>query len=142
MADHKITCLSCAQANRVPDDKLGSGAKCGTCGASLFPTKVIDVDAAVLTKASRTDTLPLVVDFWAPWCGPCRSMAPEFAKAASALRGRVRFVKLNTEENPKVGQRHNIRSIPTMVRFAGGRERGRTTGALRAPQIQSFATTR
>lgn len=139
MAGVKLTCLDCGQVNRVPQERLGAGPKCGTCGAALVPAKAVEVDLATLEKAARVDGLPLVVDFWAPWCGPCRMMAPEFAKAAESLAGRVRLVKLNTEADPAAGARYGIRGIPTMVRFAGGREVGRQAGAVAAAAILAFA---
>ncbi len=135
----KLTCLSCGQINRLPEDRLSAGPKCAVCGAQLLPSAPVEVGADVLDKAARNDGLPLVVDFWAPWCGPCRSMAPEFAKAASALHGKARLVKLNTEAEPNGGARHQIRSIPTMVKFAGGREVKRQSGAVPAAAIVSWA---
>lgn len=135
MAGKKITCLDCGQVNRVPVEKLVSGPKCGTCGAKLMPGKPVEVDAATLAKAARVDEVPLVVDFWAPWCGPCRMMAPEFGKAASELGAEARLVKLNTQSHPDAGSRHNIRGIPTMVTFAGGRETKRQSGAMPSGQI-------
>lgn len=135
MADKKLTCLDCGQVNRVPDEKLGANPKCGTCGAPLVPNKAVEVDLATMEKAARNDDLPLVVDFWAPWCGPCRMMAPEFAKAAQSLKGRARLVKLNTEDHQAAGAKYGIRGIPTMVEFAGGREAKRQSGAMREPQI-------
>lgn len=135
MSAKKLTCLSCGQVNRVPDDRLGAGPKCGTCGAALIPAKAVEVDLATLQKAARTDELPLVVDFWAPWCGPCRMMAPEFAKAAATLAGQARLVKLNTEDHPQAGAAYHIRGIPTMAAFAGGRERQRQSGAMSAAAI-------
>ena len=134
----KVTCLDCAQVNRVPADKLGAGAKCGTCGAPLISGKAVEVDFATLQKAARNDDLPLVVDFWAPWCGPCRSMAPEFSKAAQELGGRARLVKLNTEDHPQAGQAYGIRGIPTMAGFRGGRERARQSGAMPAASIVTW----
>ena len=134
----KLTCLKCGQLNRVPFEKLTAGPKCGSCGAPLMPEKAVEVDPAILEKASRNDDLPLVVDFWAPWCGPCKMMAPEFDKAAKRLSGTARLVKLNTEAHQSSGARYNIRGIPTMVSFANGRESKRQSGAMTEGQIVSW----
>lgn len=134
----KLVCLDCGQTNRVPQKKLAQGAKCGTCGAALLPTKPVDVDPAILAKAAKTDELPLLADYWAPWCGPCRMMAPEFSKAAQTLHGQARLVKINTQDHEQVGGKYGIRGIPTMILFAGGRERDRQSGAMPAQQITSF----
>ena len=135
MSAKKLTCLDCGQVNRVPEERLNAKAKCGTCGAALLRSKVVDIDPAILAKAARNDDLPLVVDFWAPWCGPCKMMAPEFSKAAQTLNGHARLVKLNTEDHAKAGAKYNIRGIPTMVAFQKGREVKRQSGALREAQI-------
>ena len=137
-AARKLTCLDCGQVNRVPADRLGAGPKCGTCGASLMPGKAVEIDPRLLDKAARNDDLPLVADFWAPWCGPCRMMAPEFARAAAALRGRARLVKLNTQDFPDAGAAKGIRGIPTLVAYAGGRERARQSGAQREADIRAW----
>ena len=139
MAGKKVTCFDCGQVNRVPEDKLSAGPKCGTCGAKLMGGKAAEVDLTTLRKAARNDDVPLVVDFWAPWCGPCRMMAPEFSKAAQELSGSARLVKLNTEANPEASSAYNIRGIPTMVGFAGGKERKRQSGAMPAPAIVDWA---
>jgi thioredoxin 2 len=134
----KLTCLDCGQLNRVPEEKLGAGPKCGTCGADLMPGKAVAVDASVFAKAAKNDEVPLVVDFWAPWCGPCKMMAPEFSKAASALRGKARLVKLNTEEHQNPAIMHGIRGIPTMVEFKDGKEVKRQSGAMPSSQIMAW----
>ncbi|WHZ35648.1 thioredoxin TrxC [Sagittula sp. MA-2] len=138
MAGKKLSCFDCGQVNRVPEEKLGAGPKCGTCGAPLMPGKAIEVDAATLAKASRVDEVPLVVDFWAPWCGPCRMMGPEFSKAAGQLRSEARLVKLNTEAHPEPSARLGIRGIPTMIAYAAGRETKRQSGAASAAQIVTW----
>jgi len=135
MTGKKLTCLECGQVNRVPEDKLTAGPKCGTCGARLMGGKVAEVDLSTLQKAARNDDVPLVVDFWAPWCGPCRMMAPEFSKAAQELQGQARLVKLNTEDHPQAGTKYGIRGIPTMAAFKGGRETKRQSGAMPAKAI-------
>lgn len=138
MAGKKLTCLDCSQVNRVPEDRIGASPKCGTCGAKLMPSKAVEVDFDTLKKAAQNDEIPLVVDFWAPWCGPCRMMAPEFSKAAQEVGKTARLVKLNTEEHPRANQAYNIRGIPTMVGFTGGRERKRQSGAMPAPAISDW----
>ena len=135
MRGKKITCFECAQVNRVPQEKLSAQPKCGTCGAKLFATKVPEIDLATLQKASRNDDVPLIVDFWAPWCGPCRQMAPQFSQAANDLAGQARLVKLNTEEHPQAGAKYRIRGIPTMAAFANGKEKARQSGAMPAAAI-------
>lgn len=134
----KLTCLECAGVNRVPNDKLGAGPKCGVCGAKLVTGKVRELDPRALAKAKAIDQLPIVVDFWAPWCGPCRQMAPEFSKAAASLAPNVRFAKINTEDYPKVSAQHGIRGIPLLIMFQNGKEIARQAGAMPAAQIEAF----
>ena len=138
MADKTLTCLECGQLNRVPAEKLAAGPKCGTCGAALVPRKAVEVDPAILEKAAKHDDLPLVVDFWAPWCGPCHMMAPEFSKAADTLAGQARLVKLDTQKHQSAGARYRIRGIPTMVEFQRGKETKRQSGAMRGGQIVAW----
>ena len=138
MGDKTLTCLKCGQLNRVPDAKLSAGPKCAKCSQGLLPTEAIEVNPAILEKASRNDDLPLVVDFWAPWCGPCKMMAPEFSKAAKKLNGKARLVKLNTQSHQSTGARYRIKGIPTMVAFERGKEKKRQSGAMRDGQIVSW----
>ncbi len=140
MSGLKVTCFDCGQVNRVPSDRLDAGPKCASCGAHLITEKAVEIDLRTLEKAARNDDLPLVVDFWAPWCGPCRMMAPEFSKAAGAMKGKARLVKVNTEAEPAAGQRYGIRGIPTMVEFAGGREAKRQSGAVPATAIIQWSS--
>lgn len=135
MGDKTLTCLACGQLNRVPEARLSAGAKCGKCGEGLVTGHARDVDPAILEKAKKNDDLPLVVDFWAPWCGPCRMMGPEYAKAAGVLAGQARLVKLDTQKHQSTGGRYGIRGIPTMVAFERGKEKKRQSGAMQCGQI-------
>ena len=134
----KLTCTTCGQANRIPRDRLAQGPKCGSCGEPLANGRVYELDQLSHDKAVRGDELPLLVDYWAPGCGPCRAMAPEFAKAAQALRGQARLMKLNTEENPAIAARANIQGIPALVLYRKGREVARLAGARPARDIEAF----
>jgi thioredoxin 2 len=133
-------CPSCGKKNRLLYARLGQEAHCGSCGTALPPpSEPLAVDlGSELDSVLRQATLPVLVDFWAPWCGPCRSVAPEISKVASQNAGRLLVVKVNTDVDPAVGAAHRIQGIPTMAVFSGGREKARTSGARPAAQIESF----
>jgi thioredoxin 2 len=134
-----ITCAHCAATNRVPAARLGDDPTCGRCGQGLLTGEPVELtDANFEAVVSKTD-LPVVVDFWAPWCGPCRMMAPAFEQAAAQLKGRALLVKVNSDDNPHTASRFGIRSIPTLVKLDHGRELSRRSGALPAGQIVAFA---
>jgi len=134
----KLCCAQCGQMNRVPAARLSAGPRCGVCGAALADGRVMELDAAAHDKAVRGDYLPLLVDYWAAWCGPCRMMAPEFAKAGKAMAPAVRFGKLDTEAHQAVAQRAAIRGIPALILYHRGREVARLAGARPAAEIVAF----
>lgn len=133
----RLTCLSCGQTNKVPSDKLTVGPKCGICGVALMGGNVSELDPATLAKAERDD-VPLLVDFWAPWCGPCRQMAPQFQSAAATLAGQVRLAKIDTQAHPGAAQRHRIQGIPAFILFRKGREVARAAGIRPASELVGF----
>lgn len=115
--------------------KPASEARCGRCGKTMFDAHPVDADAAAFEKHRERNEIPVLVDVWAPWCGPCRMMAPAFAEAAGVLEPQVRLIKLNSENEPEVASRLGIRGIPTMLLYRGGREIARVSGAMSARQI-------
>lgn len=125
-----VVCLHCHAVNRVPAERLREGGICGKCKSALFNGAPVELDQAGFDKHLSRSDLPLLVDFWAPWCGPCRMMAPAFAAAAQNLEPRLRLVKVNTEEEQALAARFGIRSIPTLALFRGGREVARQAGAM------------
>ncbi|NLH80993.1 MAG: thiol reductase thioredoxin [Phyllobacteriaceae bacterium] len=133
-----VVCPHCGTVNRLVREKLDTHwreARCPSCRAPLFSGEPLGVDGPTLARHAERSDLPLLVDFWAPWCGPCRMMAPAFHEAAGLLAPRVGLLKLDTEANPEAGARWGIRSIPTLVLLRHGREVARQSGALSAPQI-------
>ena len=133
-----IVCPHCQATNRVPEERKLESPSCGRCGAALLDGQPVELtDATFDAVAGKTD-LPVLVDFWAPWCGPCRQMAPHFAQAAGQLRGEVLFAKVNSDDHQRTAGRFAIRSIPTMVLMQGGREVARMSGAMPAGQIAQW----
>lgn len=133
-----IVCPHCHAVNRIPAARLADGGNCGKCKGKLFIGEPVELDPSSFdTHVTRSD-LPLVVDFWAPWCGPCRSMAPAFAQAARTLEPHYRLAKVNTEEQQGLAARFGIRSIPTLAIFKGGREIARQSGAMDAAGLTAW----
>lgn len=125
-----IVCPHCDSVNRVPADKLGAADDCGSCHRPLFPGKPIALTAERFEKHLTRGDIPLLVDFWASWCAPCRVMAPVFERAAADLEPRIRLVKVDTDEEQALAGRYAIRGIPTLILFKGGQEAGRVSGAM------------
>lgn len=134
-----VACPHCDALNRVPEGRLADRPVCGACRAPLFEGKPVALDATRFRHHLAKSDLPLLVDFWASWCGPCRVMAPEFEAAAKLLEPRLRLVKVSTEEAPALAGELQIRSIPTLALFAGGREVARQAGVMRARDIAAWA---
>ena len=130
-----IACPACHSLNRVPDDRREEGPVCGKCGKPLFDGHPVALDEAGFHAHVERSTLPVLVDFWAPWCGPCRMMAPQFEAAAGNLEPFVRLAKVDTEAQQALGARFGIRSIPTLALFLEGKEIARQPGAMNAADI-------
>jgi thioredoxin 2 len=135
-----VSCPNCGRQNRLKFETLERAVRCAQCKHDLGgPSAPIEIDsAAAFDRVVAQSSLPVVVDYWAPWCGPCRMVAPELQKVAAHRAGKVLVVKVNTEALPDLGQRFGIRSIPTLAVFARGQEIGRTMGARPAPDIEAF----
>ena len=134
----KVVCPHCDATNRVPTARATQQPKCGSCHQGLFAGHPITLSETSFDHHIANSDIPVVVDFWAPWCGPCRAMAPEFEKAAVLLEPDFRLAKVNTEEARDLAQRYSIRSIPTMAFFRGGKETARQSGAMGAGAIVSW----
>ena len=136
----QLVCTNCGAKNRVPDARLDDHPQCGKCGTPLLDGEPFALNDASFARYVEGTELPVVVDFWADWCGPCKMMAPHFATAAGQLP-RIRFAKLDTEASPQTSQRFNIRSIPTMVLLRDGKEVARRSGAMSSADISRWLQT-
>jgi len=135
-----LVCPHCNATNRVPSDKLQAELNCGKCHQPLLAAHPDNLGEAAFNAQLAKSDLPMVVDFWAPWCGPCRTMAPAYEKVSQDMQGKARFVKVNTEDEQGLAAKYNIRSIPTLAVFAGGREIARQPGAISAPDLARWVS--
>jgi thioredoxin 2 len=143
MSDPKhIVCPHCDAVNRVPADKLEAQPTCGKCKQPLFTAHPVELNEGNFMRHVGNSDIPVLVDFWAPWCGPCRMMAPAYEKAAQRLEPHIRVVKLNTEEAQQIAMQYNIQSIPTLALFKNGVEVGRKLGAMDAALIEAWIKTK
>lgn len=136
---HHIACAHCGAVNRLSADRLADDPDCGRCHRALLDGQPVELSDLNFDAFVRQTTLPVLVDFWAPWCGPCRQMAPQFEAAARQLKGRALLVKVNSDDSPQASAKFAIRSIPTLVRLQAGAELRRQSGALPLAQIVALA---
>ena len=134
-----LACPHCSATNRVPAARIDDTPVCGKCAQPLLQGQTLDLDDSNFDAVIMATKLPVLVDFWAAWCGPCRMMAPAFKQAAAQLQGRALLVKVNSDESPGLSQRYAIRSIPTLLRMQAGRETARQSGALPTSAIMAMA---
>lgn len=138
MNQTKVTCPKCNASNRLPGERLGDKPKCGKCKTPLFIGKPMTLGPQNVASVINNNDIPVLVDCWAPWCGPCKSFAPVFEQAAGELEPHVRLAKLNTEQHQGIAARWQIRSIPTLILFKNGKEVKRVSGAMPLPQLKQW----
>ncbi len=137
-SNSQIVCPHCNKLNRLPENKLVDSPRCGSCHKPLFTSKPIAVDSDQMRRHVQKNDLPVLVDFWAPWCGPCKTMAPVFAQIAAEIEPAVRLLKINTEDHPEASAPYNIRGIPALILFKNGKEVDRVTGAVDKQTLQTW----
>lgn len=133
-----VVCPHCLKVNRIPKKDSYAKANCGGCKQSLLDSKPVSVDADTLATFVANSDIPVIVDFWAPWCGPCLQMAPAFEEVAKEMPLKAQFLKVNTEEQRALGAQYQIQSIPTIIAFKGGKEVDRVSGALQSLQLRAW----